>query len=756
MPRGVVGNVATRGTIKHDEKTLIQVKREGLSHGIETFKKGLEVYARLLSSSGVRLIFRGMECYTTGKTIVVPEVGLLERPNMTEADVETAKDFLEAMRGHVVHEVGHMLFTDFEVIKEALKRPRGNLLKEVWNALEDAFIERKQVEKFMGARTILDNMNEWHSRRLVDKFSEANVSMLTKVVLGTCMVSKYGTDHWFYQQLPDEVKAVLQHLGPEIARTREIQNSWETLALAGDLLDKIDALTKEPPKKPKKKVDEDALGGAGKECEDDTAGKGGESEKDDAEDPGEDDSVDDPPGDDGDAGDDPRDEGDDADRDDADDSDAGEGEAEQGSDDDDEGGASPHGDPEDDEGGGNPSLGGPEDEGDDFSGEDEEGEGDEPEELDDATREALKGSVAEDEKAAEDLKEADRNNVISQALKNEIQNGPLASDRYLIYTTEYDKVLTPEVDEPARRAYVEMAKALRDPIAAGKTQLANLLKARTLSHTARDLDEGTLDRTRLYRLATRGDPRIYKETVERHDLKGVACSLVINLSGSMKCGESSYFGGALGQEKTRLDLAKEAALVFGECLDSIHVPFEVFGHSTTEHEGHLTWQQCPEEQRDLYMRWGGTIFEIYKGFDEEWSKVNARIMKATYMCNTHDAEALQFAAQRLLSLKDVKRRIIFTLDDGEPFPNIWDSSHIFTQNDKEFEHKQTWVGKHQDALKKMVPRVEARGVEVVQVEMASDSGGAYYKNRVAVQHTSDLSKIFLGKLREVLLPKSRR
>lgn len=781
MPlHGATGR-SDRGTIKHDTKALVQVRKDGLTHSLNTFKRGLEIFSRALSNKNTALVFRGTDCYTTGKTIVVPEIDLLSRPNMTETEVEEAADLLETIRGRVVHEVGHVLYTDFAACEDAVRREKGALVKQIWNALEDAFVERRMVEDYGGTGVILDNMNEWHSRAIMTEIEKGVVSPIAQVVLGTTIVAKYGTDHWFYRGLSPSVRAILDKLGAEINRTRTVSNSWEVLALATDLLDKIEKLASPPPpppppkkgkgKKDKGKQDKKDEGG-----EDSEAGDEGEAtdDGDDDEDEdagggaggaGEDDPVESDPEDAGDDGDDPDDEGGDADSDDEDDSasdDGGAGEEDGGDDPDDDGDSgSSRGGTDDDADGDDgeeadadakrglsgsddedddtddSSLGAASGEGDDFSDDTLE---------DDDTREELKRALDDSDKAAKDLEEADSGSTIQRAMSGYVGTG-LPSDRYLIYTTEYDQTVTPPITDAGRAAYTRLSRSLRDPVAVGKRQLANLLKARSLSHVARDLEEGELDRSRLYRLATRGDARIFKETVDRSSLKGVAAILMINLSGSMS------LDAGVGQ--SRIDLAIESALIFGECLSGIGVPFEVLGHSTTVEEGAVSWNACAPALRSLYTRWGGTIIEEYKRFDEDWRKVAPRVTGATLRWNTHDAEAVKLAANRLLARPDATRRIVLMLDDGEPFPNVWRTGIFHLTSDPDFPAKMNVMRKHTAALPAAVKEVEAAGVEVIGFGMGSNSVQSYYKDHLVVTNTAEFSKLFVEKLKKILLAKKR-
>jgi cobalamin biosynthesis protein CobT len=196
-------------------------------------------------------------------------------------------------------------------------------------------------------------------------------------------------------------------------------------------------------------------------------------------------------------------------------------------------------------------------------------------------------------------------------------------------------------------------------------------------------------------------------------------------------------------------------MIFGECLSSIGVPFEVLGHSTTHIEGHKTWAACPASLRKLYTRWGGTIIEEYKTFDESWKAVAPRIMEAKVCHNTHDAEAVKLASNRLLARKDVTRRIVFMLDDGQPFPNVWRPDLLYIRDDPDFYEKSEVIAKHAEALRRSVLDSEAAGIEVIGIGMGDDSVSKFYTNHLVVHNTKEFSKLFIEKLKTILLLKKR-
>ena len=70
---------------------------------------------------------------------------------------EPLDDALERMVvGYVDHELGHVAFSDVHVLKEFSAKPRG--YEGLLNVVEDAFVERRTMDRWPGVRANLDAM----------------------------------------------------------------------------------------------------------------------------------------------------------------------------------------------------------------------------------------------------------------------------------------------------------------------------------------------------------------------------------------------------------------------------------------------------------------------------------------------------------------------------------------------------------------------------------------------------------------------
>ena len=107
----------------------------------------LVTYARLISQKfNVNVIIQGNEFKADNKgNIFIPHFD-----NIPEAT-------LNVIIGGLLHECGHIKWTDFKPVKTI--KSRIELM--VWNALEDIFMENKLERKFQGARTFLGSIFSW-------------------------------------------------------------------------------------------------------------------------------------------------------------------------------------------------------------------------------------------------------------------------------------------------------------------------------------------------------------------------------------------------------------------------------------------------------------------------------------------------------------------------------------------------------------------------------------------------------------------
>jgi cobaltochelatase CobT len=291
-------------------------------------------------------------------------------------------------------------------------------------------------------------------------------------------------------------------------------------------------------------------------------------------------------------------------------------------------------------------------------------------------------------------------------------------DRYLIYTTEGDTIeaIDDEGDKQQCHRFLTDSRGLVYPI---RQRFRRNLLSKAKCRWEPGKRRGSVNPASLHRVALGTSKAVFRKLSEA-DSFDTAVSMFVDHSGSMW--------------SEKMELAAHTAIIFGECLHDIKVPFEVCGFSTQQSSiAHTRFQGASPDEQKLFTRWGDLWIGIYKGFDDHWPTNRHRCvnMNRNGKDNTFDGEALRVAAKRLL-LRPEKRKILFWLNDGWPQPNM----SRFRQQ-------------HATYLANMAKAVE-KVIEVFAVGIMSDSVKEYFSNWVQVNNLSDLPKVAVTELDRLL------
>jgi cobalamin biosynthesis protein CobT len=301
----------------------------------------------------------------------------------------------------------------------------------------------------------------------------------------------------------------------------------------------------------------------------------------------------------------------------------------------------------------------------------------------------------------------------AKALQEDRIKRNLKEDRYLIYSTEDDVIeYITDGDKTALASFLaesrQMVNTIRQKF---RLNLVGCTKNRWECGKRR----GKIDHQSVYKVVLGTGKDVFRTKMEAPGFD-TAVSLYIDHSSSMSF--------------DKINLAAMSAIIFGEALNDIGIPFEIAGYSTGQYdEGVNIFNQASEEERKLYTRWGRLWIGVYKRFDELWltSRHRCLNMSRHEKYNTYDGEAVRFAAQRLLARPE-KRKILFVFSDGYPCPNV-----------------QQFTDDHCAYLTTIAKDVE-KVVELFAIGIKSDSVKKYYKNSVVVNDIRDLPSVMLSQL----------
>lgn len=174
--------------------------------------------------------------------------------NIPSIPDDASPALMNAIRGFLDHEVGHLLFTDEKVVKKM----RNTKALGLWNALEDVYIERRMSEVFTGSRrNLLSTRN-----LMIDKYFNPHVKKAVAMCRGDqrelflkfflCPVLRawdgqptfvdFMEEHW---HLIDKPVAVLKEFGVDEA-VRRMDSTEDCVKVAAAMAKILREMTEMP------------------------------------------------------------------------------------------------------------------------------------------------------------------------------------------------------------------------------------------------------------------------------------------------------------------------------------------------------------------------------------------------------------------------------------------------------------------------------------------------------------------------------
>ncbi len=736
----------------------------------------------LSKNYNLRVIFRGTECATNGRTIVLPELGLLERKNMTDVELKECHEFLLSVMGYVNHESGHILFTDMKYMGQ-MHQETGEKKTYLLNALEDLRIEKKLSDVYKGARQSLDHLNTWSDQKISEQIGAGEkLTEFQELIYGVVLVgnNRNPENSKTWKLLSKGMRDLVMKFQDEIRQVRKASTTSEVRDVTNKLWDEMkkylkDKKAKQPPtpKQETKSGNKGSKGSKGKGQKGDQEGAQGSASEEDEEDQHQDgqeggeegeekgpsakgkDSSGSGGGSDGKvrrrsgsnsgAGSDGEDDDDfgapDLSNPDEDEEDGGEGRDQKSAEDDAEGSEDgntarhseddPEGEEDADEEAESESGEGVDKasragESDQEEGGEEETESDSGAEsgVDQSDENGTTPSTLFDETKRVDKKDApkSRQDGIQQFMDKNITNKVVAEfeGEYLIYSTENDSREFVPMDKATDRPRLALIdESVRSIYGPLRRVLEAKLRARALSYRVGDLEEGDIDRSTLHRLPLGMGKNVFSAEVLGQSLRDTCGALVYDCSGSMGF---------------RLEELRRTLFVFGEVFNMMKVPFMSWGFTTGDYEGHSLYNKVSERDRKIYTRFGAVHLHVLKEFHERWEQVKERIVNINAHSNAYDGECLRIAAQELIN-QPQKRKVLWVFSDGSPQGNEPNSQKRLAEYLKRAARELT----------------DNRLVELVGVGIGTDSVKDYYPRWFVVDKMEELPTLMLSELNRVFL-----
>lgn len=224
------------------------LRRESM---VDTLRKLTLILSR---DHGIKVVFRGSEAKTDGRTVIVPSLP------------DSAPDELvRAVIGFIDHEVGHLLFTDMK-FKKSFRDP-DKRVKIVTNFIEDCRIERLMGIEYRGAGLNLDFVQGWIFDRYRGKWDQVSPFMR---LLMMCLVRaklEYGNPDVhlpIYKEFAGaDVAPVVDAMLPLVRSWPTLRSTAESYKAAKEFLLQLDAMR--PPEPPPADEDDEGEQEAGQQ-----------------------------------------------------------------------------------------------------------------------------------------------------------------------------------------------------------------------------------------------------------------------------------------------------------------------------------------------------------------------------------------------------------------------------------------------------------------------------------------------------------
>jgi len=697
-----------------------------MTQQLRIVESSLERLARILVEQWkLKVIFTHAQPRTNGKTIYLPLL-----PD------DASDELLRATQGYLDHEASHCVHSDFDMLEELARKPKLFL---ALNALEDPRIEQRWIDIYPGAQSNFDFAAEWDLRKVAANPAQA---WATRTALGKFLYTglAYATtgfnyDHWFLQTVVEpEILARFQRDGEDLFRRArfEARSTREVRELAEILLERLKDTTPPPPPPPPPQQQpqqpqqqprqqqsnqppppppspqEQAMFEQPEQPEQpQPQPQQSQSEDSDPEETEETETA--PP------------------QGSEDDSEQGDGEA-------DGGDAEQEDESEDDSppaGAATGSEQGEEDEGaKEGSGGEEESQEEEqaPPSQAPAPAPAPNFDPSEEEVRAEQKQAPDRGELLQKAVE-EARKG---SHAYQIFTTEGDTI--EKIKEGDRTEFVRFMNQANAMVAPMKLKLTRALMARTQSRWEEGKFRGKLNGRRLYKVVNGTGKDVFRSQVAGEAFDTCAL-LLVDHSGSM--------------DGSKILLAAQTAVIFGELFNQLKIPFACYGWSTSQPEVAFRRKlpTTPEVQA-TYQRWGDLWLGEYKSFGDSWYAAGPRFlqMPKNLKANTYDGETVKLGARMLLSRPE-KRKLLFVFNDGEPVPvaPVWDvddSRQRFPRFDEDHAAHVNYATDCARAVEKLV--------ELVVIGIETDAVTGIYSNTVVVKKLDELPRQGLNQIDQCL------
>jgi cobaltochelatase CobT len=298
---------------------------------------------------------------------------------------------------------------------------------------------------------------------------------------------------------------------------------------------------------------------------------------------------------------------------------------------------------------------------------------------------------------------------------------------YKVFTNKFDEVIeardliSPEEAIRLRSQLDNLIKPHLTTIGKLANRLQRLLLSQQNTSWNFDLEEGTLDTSRLHRVvAEPGYPLSYKQESE-NKFKDTVITLLIDNSGSMR-GRS-------------ISLAAICGDIISSTFERCAVKTEVLGFTTKNWKGGSSKQEWVDKGQPASPgRLNDLRHIVYKSADNSWRRARkyfGAMLREGLLKENIDGEALLWSYSRLMKRQE-QRKIIIVISDGAPV----DDSTLSANSEN-------YLDGH---LKDSIEYIESsKNIELQAIGIGHDVN-KYYKDAITIHRAEELGEVLLEKL----------
>ena len=345
----------------------------------------------------------------------------------------------------------------------------------------------------------------------------------------------------------------------------------------------------------------------------------------------------------------------------------------------------------------------------------------------DASIPELDNIADEDNKDSSEIEIEDTSNNSERSSR---PNNNYGDQKYRFYTREFDEIIVAE-DLESEEELFRLRQNLDQQLLQLKSfisKLANKLQRKLLAKQNRswdfDLEEGTLDTSKLSRIIIDPLNSLSFKKEKETEFKDTLVTILIDNSGSMR-----------GKP---ISVAAICADILSRTLERCSVKVEILGFTTKHWKGGSSRELWMKNDKPKFPgRLNDLRHIIYKSADTPWrlAKKNMGLMlKEGLLKENIDGEALKWAFEKMSKRKE-ERKILMVISDGAPV----DDSTLSTNSSDFLEAN----------LKNTVQWIENKSnVELLAIGIGHDVT-RYYKKAVKITDVQDLGDVMINQLTDL-------